>query len=87
MAKDTQEKGKSAEPVREKTPALETLLASGYPDIGTVENAKMIIEERSKNPALYPYEVLLRARAFLEAYNTGSKPVSTRPGWKRSKTR
>ena len=72
------------EPVVRETKELETLLASGYPDIGTVEYAEQIIAERTKNPALFPFETYQRARAFLEAYHAFPAVIDTDPGWRSS---
>lgn len=72
-----------AEPILAGSAALEQLLASGYPNIRSVENAKQIIKERDGNPALYPFEIYQQAKAFLEAFNTQARVVSTRQGWHR----
>jgi len=71
------------EPITANTPQLEQLLATGYPNIRTVENARQIIKERDGNPALYPFEIYQQAKAFLEAFTTNARVVSTKPGWKR----
>lgn len=69
-------------PVRPGTPEMERLLQVGYPDM-TVETANQIIRERAENPQTWPFEELKKAKAFLAAYKTPSRPISTDPGWKR----
>ena len=64
------------------TVEMEQYLAVGYPDIGTVAKAKAIIEERGKNPALWPYEMAEKAQAFLAAYNGKVQVISNRPGYR-----
>ena len=54
--------------IKPKTPQMEAALQAGYPDL-TVEKAKAIIKERRDNPALWPFEQMQRAEAFLAAYN------------------
>lgn len=71
------------EPVVVGTTEIENLIASGYPDIGTVENAKKIIAERDGNPALYPFETYQRAKAFIAACTTPATVISKRSGWRR----
>ena len=53
--------------IKPKTPQMEAALTAGYPDL-TVAKAKTIIKERRENPALWPYEQMVRAEAFLAAY-------------------
>ena len=66
--------------IKPNTPEMEQHLAAGYPDIGTVAKAKMIIKERAENPALWPYEMKERAEAFLAAYTAVPRAISTKPG-------
>lgn len=66
------------------TPQMEAYLRSGYPEM-TVEKAKTIIRERKENPAMWPYEMLERAEAFLAAYNSSPQVVSERKPWKRDR--
>lgn len=82
-AQETPEIDPESLPVEPGTERMEQLLAVGYPDIGTIENAKQIIAEREKNPALYPFEIYQRARAMVAAFTAKSRPISTRPGWRR----
>lgn len=71
--------------VKRKTAEMESLLSAGY-DGMTVKKAKAIIAERAENPALWPYEVLQQAEAFLAAYETDATVISQRPAWERHKT-
>ena len=71
--------------IKRKTPEMEALLSKGYGGM-TVAKAKAIIKERSENPALWPYEKLEEAQAFLAAYETEPVVVSDRPAWERQKT-
>jgi hypothetical protein len=68
--------------IKPRTPEMEAYLQVGYPGM-TVAKAKQIIKERQENPALWPYEQLEMAQAFLEAYEKGPIAISMRPGWKR----
>lgn len=68
--------------IKPKTPEMAVFLMAGYPDM-TVDKAKQIIKERQENPALWPYQMLERAQAFLAAYETQAVAVDTEPGWKR----
>ena len=70
--------------VKPKTAAKAALLQAGYSDL-TVEKAQTIIEERKKNPQLWPYEQLQRAEAFLSAYESEARPIATNPGWVRER--
>jgi hypothetical protein len=54
--------------IKPKTAQMEAALQAGYPDL-TVEKAKAILKERRENPALWPFEQMQRAEAFLAAYN------------------
>lgn len=67
---------KNAKRIKPGTPEMEAILQTGYPDM-SVEKAKTIIKERKENPALWPYEVMERAEAFLAAYN--AKPIAVSP--------
>lgn len=72
--------------VKRKTQQMEELLGKGYTGM-TVAKAKAIIKERAENPALWPYEKLQEAEAFLAAYEaTNPTPGATRQPWKRQKT-
>lgn len=61
---------------------LEALLSSGYGGM-TRKKAEVIIEERRKNPASWPYEQYEQAQAFLEALKSKPQVISKRPGWTR----
>jgi hypothetical protein len=63
--------------IKPGTPEMEALLQAGYPDM-SVAKAQQIIKERKDNPALWPYEVMERAEAFLAAYNAKPIAVSTK---------
>lgn len=65
--------------IKPNTPEMEAYLGAGYGGM-TVEKAEAIIKERAANPALYPYEVLEQARAFLEAYRSTPKVIDPVPG-------
>ena len=58
----------------------ETLLASGYHM--TRKEAETIIKERAERPELWPYEMLVKAKAFLEALETKPTVTSTRKPWR-----
>jgi len=66
--RNTQETVSAA--IKPGTPAMESYLRIGYPDM-TVEKAHLIIKERKENPQSWPYEMLERAQAFLAAYEQG----------------
>jgi hypothetical protein len=69
-----------------KTPQMEAALRAGYPDLD-VAKAKAIIKERRENPALWPYEQVQRAEAFLAAYEgvpLARQVIATRLGPERS---
>jgi len=63
--------------IKPGTKEMEALLRAGYADL-TVEKANLIIKERRENPALWPYEMLERAEAFLAAYKATPTAISTR---------
>lgn len=65
------------------TPEMEAFLGVGY-DGMTVEKANAIIEERKKNPALWPYDIMQKAQAFLAAYNATPVAIDKAPHWERS---
>jgi hypothetical protein len=72
--------------IRPKTPQMEAALQAGYPDLSVVK-AKLIIKERRETPALWPYEQLVRAEAFLAAYEgvpLEQQVIATRRGPERS---
>jgi len=58
------------------------LLETGYGM--SVEHAKQIIEERQKNPIIWPYEEFAKAKAMLEQLEAVPQAVSKKKGWKRS---
>ena len=60
----------SSAAIKPGTPAMESYLRVGYPDM-TVEKANAIVKERKANPASWPYEMLEKAEAFLAAYEMG----------------
>ena len=58
----------------------ETLLSTGY---GMDKaQAEAIIKERAEKPERWPYEMLVKAKAFLEALKTKTTVISTRPAWR-----
>jgi hypothetical protein len=61
--------------IKPETPQMELYLAAGYPGM-TVAKAKTIIAERKQNPAAWPYEMLEKAQAFLEAYSARPQVIS-----------
>lgn len=75
-----------AHAIKPKTPEMEQLLSAGYGGM-TVATAKQIIEEREKNPQLWPFEKYEQAKAFLAAYEGTAKVIDTQPGWKRDRVR
>jgi lauroyl/myristoyl acyltransferase len=71
--------------IKPKSKEMEAYLQAGYPDM-SVEKARTIMKERKENPASWPYEMLERAEAFLEAYESTSTVInSKRPGWRRTR--
>jgi hypothetical protein len=86
MATNTDQPKDQTTHIRPKTPEMEAFLKGGYPDM-SVEKAKTIIKERKENPAMWPYEMLERAEAFLAAYESAPQVVSKRAPWKREKNR
>lgn len=56
-----------SESIKPGSPEHEAYLAAGYPEIGTAEHAKEIITERDKDHSAYPWDVYMKAKAFLEA--------------------
>ena len=72
----------AASPILPNTPEMEAFLGIGYGGM-TVKDAKEIIEARKKDSAAYPFEMEQKARAFLAAYGTAPRVVSTRPMFKR----
>jgi len=67
-----------------KSEELAQLLSVGYGGM-TEEKARAIIEERRKDPRLWPYEKYEEAEAFLAALEASPQVISKRPGWKRIK--
>lgn len=63
--------------IKPGTQEYEAYLAAGYPDIGTVEHAQEIVDARTKDHTAYPWEVFMRAKAFLEAYNAKPEKWTT----------
>ena len=63
--------------IKPGTKEMEAYLQAGYPDM-SVEKAQTIIKERKENPALWPYEVMERAEAFLAAYKASPVVVSNK---------
>ena len=59
--------------IKPGSPEMESFLAAGYPDIGTREHALELLKTRKENPALVPWEVEQRAKAFLEALDAKPK--------------
>jgi len=59
--------------IKPGSPEMESYLSAGYPDIATREHALELIRTRKENPALVPWEVEQRAKAFLEALDAGTK--------------
>ena len=75
----------TVKPVKRKTPEMEALLEVGYGM--NLAQAKQIIKERDADPATHSYEKYNEAKAFIQAYETESRPVSNRKGWQRNKAR
>ena len=69
--------------IKPGTPEMAERLSIGYGM--TLEEAKLIIKERADNPQTHPYERLVKAQAFLQAYTATPQVISTTPGWKRSR--
>lgn len=66
--------------VKPGSKAHEALLASAYHM--TREEAETIIKERAERPELWPYEMLVKAKAFMEALGAKPTVVSTRKPWR-----
>lgn len=81
--KHEEEKVKSIKP---GSPEYERFLSAGYPDIATRDHAKELLAMRKENPALVPFEVAERAKAFLEALDATPKAIDTEPGYRRSRS-
>ena len=64
---------KSLPKIKPGGPEMESFLAAGYPDIGTREHAKELIAMREKDPGSVPWEIMQRAKAFLEALDAKPK--------------
>lgn len=75
---------KKPKPIEPGTPEMEAMLQAGYPGM-TVDRAKQIITERAKNPQAWPLERAEQAQAYLDAYGSKARPVSTDPGWHRQR--
>jgi hypothetical protein len=82
----TQTEYLKARAIKPNTPEMEQLLSSGYNGM-TVATAKQIIEEREKNPQLWPFERYEQAKAFLAAYSAKPQVIDPDPGWKRERPR
>ena len=68
------------------SPELERFLSAGYPDIGTEEHAKELLETRKANPALVPFEQAERAKAFIAALHAKPIAIDTEPGYRRTRS-
>jgi len=66
--------------IKPGTPAMESLLAAGYPKIRTKAHALEIIKTRKENPALIPFELAEDAQAFLDALEAKSEVIDPEPG-------
>jgi hypothetical protein len=66
--------------IKPGSPEMERFISIGYPDIATREHAQEIIKTRKENPALIPYEVAERAKAFLAAIDAKVQVIDTDPG-------
>ena len=66
--------------IKPGSPEMETFLSAGYPDIGTRAHAQEILKTRKENPALIPWEMQLKAEAFLAALDAKAIPIDTDPG-------
>lgn len=64
---------KSLPKIKPGSPEMESFLSAGYPDIGTREHALELLKTRRENPALVPWEMEQRAKAFLEALDAKPK--------------
>lgn len=60
--------------------AMEQFLSVGYPGM-TRQKAELIIKERSENPALWPYEKVEQADAFLQALATTPRAIDKETGF------
>lgn len=73
--------------IKPQTPQMASLLEVGYGM--TLVQAKTIVKERKENPALWPFEQLQKAEAFLAAYNgvpLADQVISKRTGPERSQS-
>lgn len=61
------------------TPEYEAYLAAGYPEIGTAEHATEIVTGRDKDHSAFPWDLYMKAKAYLAAYNYKPQVVKS-PG-------
>lgn len=63
--------------------AHERLLTRASGGKMTKAKAELIIEERKKDPTLWPYDKFEEAENFLAALSTKPKPTAPNPAWRR----
>lgn len=80
--KPTAVNAEAVKSIKPGTPEMESFLGVGYGGM-TVEKAKTIIKERKENPALWPYEMVEKAQAFLAAYEASPIAIDKDPHWER----
>ena len=64
---------------------MEAYLSTGYGF--DKEGAQIILDAYKANPLSVPYEKVEQARGFMAALTTKPTAVSTKPAWKRTRSR
>lgn len=67
--------------IKPGTPEMETFLQAGYGM--TIADAKLIVEEWTKDHKSWPLEEKRRAEAMLAAYTAVPRAIDTAPAWTR----
>jgi len=82
MAEKVKEKIKSIKP---GSPEMEAYLSTGYGI--TKEEAENILAAYKENPKFADPEEVRQARGYMEALKNKPIAISTKPGWKRTRSR
>ena len=67
------------------TKEMEAYLSTGYGF--DQEGAQLILDAYKANPLSVPYEKVEQARDYMAALTTKPIAISTKPGWKRTRSR
>ena len=74
--------------IKPGSPEMERFISIGYQDIATREHAQEILKGRKENPALVPYELAERAKAFLAAIDAKVEVIDVdNPGVRNTRPR